>query len=146
MLYSKPCEHAIRAMAYLALQPQARLVRAVEVADAEGIGLPFLARILHQLARAGLLSSRKGPGGGFQLAKSPRHITLRDIVEQMDGLESFDECAAGLARCSDQMPCPLHHIWKDLRGRISGYLEKTSLAEMAQAVDRKRAATSARSA
>lgn len=138
MLYSKPCEYAIRATAYLARQPQSRLVRVSEISRAEGIPMPFLARILYQLARAGLLVSRKGPGGGFQLARSAREIKLREIVALVDGLGAMEQCAVGLARCSDQMPCPLHEMWKELRQRIVGYLERISLAEMAQAVERKR--------
>ena len=139
MLYSRPCEYAIRAAAYLARQPQSRLVSVREVARAEGIPVPFLARILHQLARADLLLSRKGPGGGFQLARPARQISLRDVVAVIDGLNGLQQCAVGLARCSDEMPCPLHDMWKELRRRIAGYLEGISLAEMGRAVERKRA-------
>lgn len=138
MLYSRPCELAIRAAAYLARQPQSRLVPVGEIATAEGIAVPFLARVLYLLARGGLLQSRKGPRGGFQLARPARQINLRDIVAVIDGLEGLEQCAVGLARCSDQMPCPLHDMWKELRRRIVGYLERISLAEMAQAVERKR--------
>ena len=138
MLYSRPCEHAIRATAYLARQPKGRLVPVGEIARAEGIPVPFLSRILYNLARAGLLRSKKGPGGGFELARPAHKITLRDIVATVDGLEAFQQCAVGLARCSDEMPCPLHDMWKELRQRISGYLERISLTDMAEAVERKR--------
>lgn len=138
MLYSRPCEYAIRAVAYLARQPQSRLVPVSEIARAEGITLPFLSRILYQLARAGLLHSRKGPGGGFQLARPAREIRLRDIVALVDGLDDLQRCAVGLARCSDEVPCPIHDMWKELRRRISRYLEAVTLAEMARAIERKR--------
>lgn len=137
MLYSHPCEYAIRAATYLARQPQDRLAPVREIARAEGISVPFLARILYQLAGAGLLISRKGPRGGFRLARPAREITLREIVALVDGLESLEQCGVGLARCSDQMPCPVHDMWKELRQRIRSYLERISLAEMARAVERK---------
>ncbi len=138
MLYSKPCEYAIRAAAYLARQPQDKLIPVGQIARAESIPLPFLSRILYQLAQEGLLSSRTGPGGGFQLTRSAKDISLRDIVAVVDGLDGLQQCAVGLARCSDEMPCPLHDMWKELRGRIAHYLEITSLADMAHAVERKR--------
>ncbi len=138
MLYSRQCEDAIRAMAYLARQPQDRLISVGEVAKAENLAAPFLARTLFQLAKAGLVLSRKGPGGGFRLARPAVAIRLRDIVAVMDGLEGLKECAVGLAECSDRMPCPLHGMWKELRQRIEVYLEKTRLSDMAQAVERKR--------
>lgn len=138
MLYSKPCEYAIRAAAYLARQPQDKLIPVGQIARAEGIPTPFLSRILYQLAQEGLLTSRTGPGGGFQLARPAKNISLRDIVSVVDGLDGLQQCAVGLARCSDEMPCPLHDMWKELRARISGYLEGISLAGMAQAVERKR--------
>ena len=141
MLYSRPCELAIRAAAYLARQPQSRLVRAAEIATAENIPGPFLARVLHQLVRGGLLLSQKGPTGGFQLARPARQINLSAIVAVVDGLDGLDRCAVGLARCSDDMPCPLHEMWKDLRGRMRRYLDQISLAEMGQAVERKGALT-----
>jgi len=138
MLYSRPCEYAIRATAYLARQPKGQLVSVGEVARAESIPVPFLSRIFYNLARAGLLHSKKGPGGGFELARPAHKIALRDIVATVDGLEAFQQCAVGLARCSDEMPCPLHDMWKELRQRIAGYLERISLADMANAVERKR--------
>jgi len=138
MLYSKPCEYAIRALANLARRPVTSLVSVTVVADAEDIALPFLARIFHQLARSGVLVSKKGPGGGFQLARPGREIMLREIVEAVDGLEDFERCAVGLARCSDQVPCPLHDTYKELRQRMLGYLGRVSLAEMGAAVERKR--------
>src|SRR3970040_1368238 len=97
-----------------------------------------MGKILQELVRKGLLASRRGPGGGFRLARRPQLITLRDIVAAVDGLDHFLECAVGLERCADDAPCPLHHTWKGLRGRILSYLETTSVAEMARAVARKK--------
>lgn len=136
MLYSKPCEYAIRAMAYLARSGP--VARGEEIAHAENIPAPVLAKILQELARKGLLASRRGPGGGFRLARRPQLITLRDVVAAIDGLDQFLECAVGLERCSDDAPCPLHDTWKGLRERFLNYLETTTLAEMADAVARKK--------
>ncbi len=144
MLYSRPCEYAIRATTYLARQRDGELVPVSEIARAERITLPFLSRILYDLARNGLLESRKGPGGGFRLARPARQIKLRDIVDAVDGLAGLERCATGLSVCSDEIPCPLHDSWKDLRRRIKAQLERVSLAQMARAVERKKALLAAR--
>lgn len=109
-----------------------------EIAEAEGLPAPVLGKVLQELVRKGLLESRRGPGGGFRLARRPELITLRDVVAAIDGLDQFLECAVGLERCDDDAPCPLHDTWKGLRTQMLHYLEATSLKEMAGAVARKK--------
>jgi Rrf2 family protein len=138
MIYSKPCEYAIRALAYLATTPGRAVAGAREIARAENIPAPILGKVLQELVRKGLLESRRGPGGGFRLARRPELITLRDVVAAVDGLDQFLECAVGLERCADDSPCPLHDTWKGLRTQLQSYLEATSLATMARAVTRKK--------
>jgi Rrf2 family iron-sulfur cluster assembly transcriptional regulator len=137
MIYSKPCEYAIRSLAYLA-SSSGGTARAEEIAQAEQLPAPVLSKILQELTRKGLLESRRGPGGGFRLARRPELITLRDVVAAVDGLDQFLECAVGLERCSDDSPCPLHDRWKPLRARFLEYLETTTLENMARAVARKK--------
>lgn len=137
VIYSKPCEYAIRSLCVLANQPS-RAAQAREIAQADGIPAPVLAKILQELARKGLLHSRRGPGGGFRLARRAELITLRDVVAAVDGLDPFLECAVGLAECSDDSPCPLHDTWKRLRQQLMNYLESTTVAAMASAVKRKK--------
>jgi Rrf2 family protein len=97
-----------------------------------------LGKILQELVRKGLLVSRRGPGGGFRLARRPELITLRDVVAAIDGLDHYLECAVGLERCADDSPCPLHDTWKGLRAQVMNYLETTTLDQMARAVARKK--------
>ena len=137
MIYSKPCEYAIRALVFLARFPDRGAVQGVEIAKAEGLPAPVLGKVLQELVRKGLLESRRGPGGGFRLARNPRLITLRDVVAAIDGLDQFAECAVGLEGCSDNSPCPLHDTWKGLRTQLMTYLETTTLDDMATAVSRK---------
>ena len=88
-----------------------------------------------------MLTSSKGPGGGFSLARDPSTITLFDIYRAIDGTTYLEGCAVGLARCSDEMPCPLHERWKPVRERIRNYLQSTTLADMVDATKKKREAT-----
>ena len=138
MIYSKPCEYAIRAVAYLAQRDVPGSASGQEIARGENIPAPVLGKILQELVRKGLLESRRGPGGGFRLARRAELITLRDVVAAIDGLDQFLECAVGLQRCSDDSACPLHDTWKGLRTQMMQYLETTTLDQMARAVARKK--------
>lgn len=138
MLYSRPCEYAIRTMAYLARASSDERVQVQEIAEAEAIPAPILAKVLQQLARGNLVGSYKGPGGGFSLNRAPSAINLYEIFRVVDGVEDLDRCAVGLAECNDFAPCPLHDTWKSVRVHLLQYLKKTTLEEMAGAVDRKK--------
>jgi Rrf2 family transcriptional regulator, iron-sulfur cluster assembly transcription factor len=138
MIHSSACEYAIRALTYMAgFEPGTRLL-ARNVAAHERVPGPFLGKIFQTLVRADLLASNKGPGGGFWLARDPATITLFDIYRAIDGTTYLDGCAVGLARCSDETPCPLHERWKPVRERIRNYLQTTTLADMAEATRKKR--------
>jgi Rrf2 family iron-sulfur cluster assembly transcriptional regulator len=144
MIYSRSVEYAIRALVFLSQVPEGELAMARHIAQQEDIPSYFLAKILQQLARKGLLRSSKGPTGGFALRREPEDIFLMDIVEALDGLAGYENCACGLAECNDHMPCGMHDSWKALRSRIIGYLEETSIAEITMALEEKRRALARR--
>ena len=140
MIYSTASEYALRALTHLA-QQQARprpFTTLREIAEAEDIPYPFLAKISQGLVRAGLLSSAKGRKGGYALGRPPREITLHDIKEVVDGTDDLQRCASGLDRCDDEMPCPLHDAWKPIREQIRTYMKTTTLEDMVEALARKR--------
>lgn len=138
MIYSRASEYAIRAFMHLAQAPDGRFVMVKQIAEQEKIPAHFLAKILQQLARKGLLRSSKGPNGGFALRQAPSEIALVRIVEALDGLGDFEKCVSGLAECTDDAPCPMHDAWKELRSRIMDYLERTTIADLVKALEEKR--------
>jgi Rrf2 family protein len=138
MIYSRSAEYAIRAFVHLAQVPDGRFAMVKQIAEQEEIPSHFLAKILQQLARKGLLRSSKGPTGGFSLRQAPGDISLLNIVEALDGLADYQKCASGLAECNDDQACGMHDSWKALRSRIMEYLEHTSIADVASALDEKR--------
>lgn len=137
MIFSRPCEYAIRALTHMAAAP-AEIASALEISKAEDVPLPVLSKVLQELVRKGLLESRRGPGGGFRLSRRPELITLRDIVVTIDGLDHFMDCVAGLKVCSEEAPCPLHTTWTGMRTQILTSLETTTLAQMSQAAQKKK--------
>ena len=138
MIYSRPCEYALRALTYITVNSDSELIRTQEIAEAEGLPAPFLAKLLQQLARSGILVSVKGPKGGFGLARPPKEISLLEVVTAIDGEDGFMRCAIGLAECTDTAPCPLHDTWKPLRDQILDYMAGRSLSNLAEAITRKK--------
>jgi len=138
MIHSAACEYAIRAAAHLAGHAPGETVKLRQISQDEEIPGPFLAALLPRLVGAGLLDSTRGPTGGYTLARPAVEISLHDIVVAVDGLDSLERCAAGLGRCSDAVPCPLHHAWSPVREGVRGYLRRTTLADMSGAILSKR--------
>lgn len=138
MLFSRSTEYAVRAMTFLARQPSGKLSGAKEIAAAENIPIPFLWKILQNLARRRLIRSFKGLRGGYELAMPAASITLQAVVGATDGEDVSGGCVLGLAVCSEENACPLHDTWKRIRGEMSAMLEQNTLADLAQ-VTRRRA-------
>jgi len=138
VIYSKSAEYAIRALVHLAGQPEGQFILARNIAHSEAIPAHFLAKILQQLAKRGLLRSVKGQAGGFTLRQPATTISLLKIVEAVDGEEGCRRCIAGMSECSDETVCPMHDSWKGLRSRIMEYLERTSIEDLASALEQKR--------
>ncbi|MFN0170562.1 MAG: RrF2 family transcriptional regulator [Bryobacteraceae bacterium] len=125
MLYSRSAEYAIRALVYMARIPEGKYAMTRVIAQEEQIPVHFLAKILQELARKGLLKSNKGPSGGFTLKVPADEIYLLQIVEAMDG--------PSLSQSSDQVPWILDS-WKALHSRIMESLGQSTVAGVAQAL------------
>src|SRR3954470_3573308 len=139
MIFTSTSEYAIRGMTELAVrEPEGRMLLDDLVA---GTSLPrdFMAKIFQRLAKAGLLNSAKGRGGGFALARPAHRITLSDIVQAIEGPDAYDHCIVGLERCNDQMRCPQHDLYKPIRQRWHDYLKTTTLADLASSLKAKMA-------
>lgn len=137
MIYSKASEYAVRACVDLARRPAGELVSVKQIARQEHIPLWFLAKILQELADRRLLRSRKGPAGGFTLGLDPNKIRLLDIVQALDGIACYEQCAMGHKECSEFHPCPMHTVWKDLRLRILDYLRRNTIGDLVKSSARR---------
>ena len=132
ILFSKPCEYALQAVAYLALKPQGTMTSIKELTDRFKIPYHFLAKILQNLTRKRLLVSLKGPRGGFALALSPKEITLFHIVEAIDGLDFMNNCVLGFSECGGDHPCAVHEKWGTVREGMYAMLVNRSIEEIAK--------------
>ena len=130
MIYSNACAYAIRAMSLLAMIRPNGYVLVEELCENTDLPRHFVAKIFQDMVRKGLLTSAKGRGGGFALAKKPVNIKLYDIVKAVDGVDQLDDCVVGMARCDDAQPCPQHDQWKAIRQQLRDYLLDTTLDQM----------------
>ena len=119
-MLSNSCRYGIRAVIYLASQPASDGKTGIrKISNDLNLPTPFLAKILQQLAKQKILSSSKGPHGGFSLFKDPRKITLIDIVSSIDGNDVFTNCVMHNGSCEgvkkDRKHCPLHDDYEKTR-------------------------------
>lgn len=130
MLLTQTAEYALRAMACIASLPPGDAVRAIDLAERTTIPLPYLSKILRRLVLDGLLTSRKGHGGGFALARPPAEIRFTDVLAAADFSLTPDRCAFGWGHCNDKNPCPLHPSWSQLKGAFNEWANRSTLADI----------------
>jgi Rrf2 family iron-sulfur cluster assembly transcriptional regulator len=121
----------------LASQPEGQFAMVKNIAQEEQIPSHFLAKILQQIARKGLLKSSKGPTGGFCLKVPANKLKLIDIIDAVDGLNNFAACAGGLPECNAAKACSLCDRWKPVHSRIMVFLGKTTIADLVRDAKKK---------
>lgn len=133
-MFSKTCEYAIRAMVYIVTKTGEGLK--VGIKDvAKNIGAPeaFVGKILQTLSRRGIVSSIKGPNGGFFIDEQ-KDLPLISIVRAIDGDDILVNCGLGIKTCSDKHPCPIHFEYADIRNRIAAMLKRNTIQDLASGI------------
>lgn len=130
MIYSATIEYAIRALAHIATLDDGERILARDLAEVTDVPRQFLGKILHRLARAGLLDSAKGRGGGFRLASPAAAVNVQAVVVALDGIDVTQRCVVGLADCDDEQPCPMHEEWKYFKRALMEKVFSMTLAEL----------------
>ena len=122
--------HAVRAMVALAQLPEGGYAGAGRIAREIGAPQNYLGKLLQNLARAGLVQSQKGLGGGFRLARDPRTLSLLDVVDPIEHISRWSGCILGRPECSDEHPCAIHERWKRVRHSYLQMLRQTTIADL----------------
>ena len=110
-----------------------------DLAEATHISWQFLGKILHRLARLGLLDSAKGRGGGFRFSKDPETILVADVVAAMKVGDITKVCVLGLDECNDRQPCPMHDQWVSFRTALQERVYAMSVGDLGRNLKAKRA-------
>ena len=126
-IYGKTSVNAIAVMSYLAADP-CRRAGSREIAKSRGVSLALTAKLLTQLASAGLVKGLPGPGGGYILAKKAQDIFLLEIASLFEQMKAPSICPFGPNWCGVGDPCPLHNTIMGMLAENRRFLEETSLA------------------
>lgn len=131
MFLSKSFGYALRGVLYVALvDKENRKARLEEMAAQLAVPRHFLAKIMKMMVKEGILSSTKGPYGGFSVNEHTLATKLIHLVRITDGVEQFNTCVLSLRRCNSLHPCPLHHQMLDLRDGLLAELSKRTLGDL----------------
>ncbi|MBX7104911.1 MAG: Rrf2 family transcriptional regulator [Gemmataceae bacterium] len=127
-MLSQTVEYALRAVVHLADHaPEARTTD--QIAEATHVPKPYLSKVLQGLARAKIVHSRRGAGGGVTLAKTPDKLTILEVVNALEPLPRIRECPLGLAAHGVRL-CPLHKRLDDAFAIMEKAFRQTTLAEI----------------
>lgn len=133
MKLTRKCEYGLRGLLYLANQREHKKVLTAEVSAAEHIPPSFLNKIFQKLAKAGVLRSTRGCGGGFYLAQEPEQITLRKIIETLDGPiklspGGWKKPDGEIAGAGDSLA--LTTVWQRIQTKLNTMLENTTIMDL----------------
>lgn len=129
-MLSQTAEYALRAVLHLAQHGGERPVRVLEMAAELSIPRNYLSKILHQLARTGVLISLRGKAGGFQLAVPAEHLALSTVIQPFDRVEERRRCLLGRPQCSDRTACAAHTRWKEVADTVASFFRETTVADL----------------
>lgn len=132
MQLSTKGRYAVMAMADLAARPQDKPIRLAAIADAQKISLAYLEQLFTKLRRAGLVTSARGPGGGYRLARQPERIFVAEIMSAVDEPIKMTRCHSGseLACIGKVGRCLTHDLWRALGDHILVFLQTVTLRDV----------------
>lgn len=138
MRVTKWGECGILCALYLARQDDLSTAGAAEIAESQGLDLPYTQQVLQRLRKGEIIESVRGPKGGYKLKRRPAQITLREILYAAEGDTFQVICDTSPLhpatdqphRCLTRQSCSLHGVWQELRSAIDHLLEQKSLEDL----------------
>ena len=130
---SKTADYAVRAALALAEAPDDDYVTITHVAEQMALPKTFTPQVLRLLARAGIAESKAGRGGGYRLARSPRGISMLEVVEAAEGSLVNGRCTMRGGPCRWEDRCAVHDTWVKAAEALRRSLARTTLAAVARA-------------
>lgn len=134
-MLSKKTKYGLKALRYLASQPDSQPVLIAEIAKSESISQKFLESILLDLKKNGILGSKKGKGGGYYLRKSPEDVSMAAVIRVLEGPIAWLPCVSlnYYEKCNDcesEEACSLNHMMIEVRDSMLKVLENKSLEDL----------------
>jgi Rrf2 family iron-sulfur cluster assembly transcriptional regulator len=121
--------YAVTALLDLAIHSDNGPVNLADISQRQGISLSYLEQLFAKLRRSELVSSIRGPGGGYRLGRGARTIRIAHIIDAVDESVDATKCK-GQGNCQQGETCLTHHLWQDLSEQIHDFLSSISLADL----------------
>ncbi|QIK38049.1 Fe-S cluster assembly transcription factor [Caldichromatium japonicum] len=118
--------YAVTAMLDLAIHQGDGPIALADIAQRQGISLSYLEQLFARLRRRGLVTSVRGPGGGYRLARRPAEISVAAVITAVDERVDTTRCG-GAGNCQNNGPCLTHDLWRELSSLIYDYLNQINL-------------------
>jgi FeS assembly SUF system regulator len=126
---SKLTDYGTVVLAHLA-GARGSVCSAADVAEATGIGLPTVSKLLKTLGRAGLVTSTRGANGGYQLSRPAHEISAAEVIDALEGPVSITECSATDSHCDYESVCNVGNAWQRINVAIRRALEDVNLLDL----------------
>lgn len=139
-MFSNSTKYALKAVLYLAVHSSEE--KRIMVKDMhESINVPkaYLSKLLQELSRHQLVSSSRGPKGGFYLSDENRKVPMAKIVYAVDGKKRVESCLLSLKDCNAEKPCPLHYIFVPTRSKFIEVLKEKTIDDLSKELRNKSA-------
>jgi Rrf2 family protein len=131
MQLTRAADYAVRVMIFLASDACEDRAALGTIVRATGAPESFLSKVLQGLTRAGLITSRRGPTGGFEISPLGRLASVRDVVEAIDGPISLNVCVSVRPSCARIGWCPTHPVWAKAQRAVMDVLRNAMIADLA---------------
>lgn len=126
-------DYAVRVIVDLACQPAGTTLSTEELGRRTDVPQAYLSKIVHALAHAGLVRTQRGPHGGIALLEEPRAITLRQVIEAVEGPIYLNRCLVRPGLCPRDSFCPVHPVWGRIQAVMIRELDSVRVADLADA-------------
>ena len=123
--------YAVTAMLDLALHANQGPVSLADISERQGISISYLEQLFAKLRRNDLVSSVRGPGGGYRLSRASAEIFVAQVVDAVDEPVDITRCE-GQGNCQNGEPCLTHYLWEDLSQQLHQFLSAISLQSLVE--------------
>jgi Rrf2 family protein len=137
---TRQADYAVRIVLDLAGHNDSGVVRSDDVARRQLVPRAYFTKVVQALVRAGYLRTLRGARGGIQLAKDPGHITLRQVIEAVEGPIRLNRCLLVPGECALERTCAAHPVWERLQDVLMREMDAVTVSQMAAAKPRARQA------
>ena len=131
-MLSNSSKYALKAVLFLAVNSDGnKKILAKNLSEPINVPKAYISKLLQKLAKHNIVSSTRGPSGGFYLSNKNRSVRLLEIVNIIDGENRLTSCMLSLNKCNAEYPCPMHDLIGDTKTHFLRNLEETTVEDLA---------------